>query len=77
MLAFDQETVSACMAGLLVHDVTNAASPANPATSLVHPYELFSKQAFHGGSFRTAVRPGQLGTLMYLGGKLLGPKSAL
>lgn len=77
MMAFDQETVSACMAGLLAHDVTSPSSPAHPHTSLAHPFELFSKQAFHGGSFRTAVRPGQLGTLMYLGGKILGPKSAL
>jgi len=77
MLAFEQETVAACMAALLVHDVTKPDSLSQPSSPLPHPLELFSKQAFHGGSFRTAIKPGQLGPLMFLGGKLLGPKSAL
>lgn len=81
LVVFDQETVSACMAALLVHDVSDSSSPANPRTPLAHPNELFSKQCFHGGTFRLAIKPSQLGTLFFLGGKLLGkaarPQSAL
>ena len=77
LACFDQETVSACMAALLVHDVTDAAAMSAPSAPMSHPYELFSHQAFHGGSFRVGVKPGQLGPLFYLSGTLLGPASSL
>ena len=77
MACFDQETVSACMTALLVSDVHDPQAKANPATSLAHPYELFSHQAFHGGSFRVGIKPAQLAKLFYISGKLLGPASAL
>ncbi len=74
---FDQETVSACMAALLVHDVTNKQALSQPSATMVHPYDLFSHQAFHGGGFRVGVKPSQLSTLFYIAGKLRGPASAL
>lgn len=77
MACFDQETVSACMAALLAHDVGAADALANPKVALTHPYDLFSHQAFHGGSFRVGVKPSQLGKLFYVAGKLRGPASAL
>jgi len=78
LASYDQETVAACMAALLVHDLTNAAAMANPmAPPMSHPHDLFSAQAFHGGSFCCGPRPGELGTLFYLAGKLLGPASAV
>ena len=60
------------MAALLVHDLRNPAAPSQPAASLGHPWELASCQAFHGGSFRTAVRPGCLGPWQYVAAKLFG-----
>lgn len=72
LMCFDQETVSTCMAALLLTDVTGPMPAPGP-----HPYDLFSYQAFHGGSFRVGVKPGELGTLFYLSGKLFGPASAL
>ena len=78
LVCFDQETVSACMAALLVHDVSDVpGAVASPSTPLSHPYDLFSHQAFHGGSFRVGVKPGELGKLFYLSGTLFGPASAL
>lgn len=77
LAVFDQETVSPCMAALLVHDVSNPAAKAHPKVRMAHPYELFSHEAFHGGTFRVGVKPAQLGKLFYISGKLLGPASAL
>ena len=77
LAVFDQETVAACMGALLAHDVNDDGSPACPRTALGHPYELFSLQAFHGGSFRVGVKPAQLGKLFFVAGKLRGPASAL
>jgi len=68
MLAFDAQTVSALMAAMLVHDVRNPHAPANPEVPLSHPWDLFSCQAFHGGSFRVGVKPQALSRLFGLTG---------
>ena len=65
------------MAALLVHDISSATSLASPHAPLGHPNELFSFQAFHGGTWRVGARPGQLNTLFYLSGRVLGPASSL
>lgn len=70
MLVFDAATVSAVMAALLVHDVRNPDAPSAPASPLTHPWDLFSCQSFHGGSFRVAVKPQALGRLFGISGFL-------
>ena len=77
MAVFDQETVAACMSALLARDINDEAAPACPRVALGHPFDLFSLQAFHGGSFRVGVKPAQLGKLFFVAGKLRGPASAL
>jgi len=45
------------MAALLVHDLRNPDSPANPSTELINPMDLFARGANHGGLWRTAYAP--------------------
>jgi hypothetical protein len=45
------------MAALLVHDLRNPASVANPDTPLANPMDQFSALANHGGLWRTAYSP--------------------
>jgi len=76
LVVFDQQTVSSCMAALLIHDLCNGAAPSQPKTPLPHPHDLFHLEAFHGGSFRCGVKPDALGTLFFLAGKLRGAAAA-
>jgi len=66
LCVFEPETVSACMAALLVYDLCNSS------ISLANPLELSSRQAFHGGTFRLGIKPNALGPLFVLYGKLFG-----
>lgn len=50
---FEPETSSAIMAALLVHDLRNPRSSANPEVPLVHPMQLFADGACHGGLWRS------------------------
>lgn len=43
MEVFQQETSNAVMAGLLIYDIRNETSYANPAVKLRNPLELFSQ----------------------------------
>ena len=49
---FDPSTSNTLMAAMLVHDLRNPKSPAQPATVLEHPHELFWSGAIHGGLWR-------------------------
>lgn len=71
MVAFDADTVTGVMGALLVHDVCNGQSPSQPSTPLAHPSELFTLQAFHGGSFRLGAKPASLGRLWFLLGSIV------
>ena len=53
---FAPDTTNAIMAALLVHDLRNDDCPANPATPLAHPLELFMDEAVHGGLWRTGLQ---------------------
>merc|ERR1719375_3096955 len=66
MVVFNADTVAACMAAMLVHDLRNPVAPSNPSTSLHHPWDLASIQAFHGGTFRLGIKPQALGPLWYI-----------
>ena len=50
---FEPDTSNAIMAALLVHDLRNPGSSANPNTPLVHPMQLFVEGACHGGLWRS------------------------
>ena len=54
---FEPATTNALMAALWVHDLRYPQSPANPATPLGHPFELFMDQACHGGLWRCPYLP--------------------
>eukprot|EP00446_Apocalathium_sp_SHHI-4_P010255 CAMPEP_0177168360 /NCGR_PEP_ID=MMETSP0367-20130122/9024_1 /TAXON_ID=447022 ORGANISM="Scrippsiella hangoei-like, Strain SHHI-4" /NCGR_SAMPLE_ID=MMETSP0367 /ASSEMBLY_ACC=CAM_ASM_000362 /LENGTH=775 /DNA_ID=CAMNT_0018614487 /DNA_START=73 /DNA_END=2401 /DNA_ORIENTATION=- len=47
-----QELSLSMMAALLIHDLRNPASAAQPATKLQHPLCLFQATSFHGGIWR-------------------------
>lgn len=54
---FEPATSTALMAALLVHDLRNPASSANPATVLDNPMDLYIEGANHGGLWRAAYSP--------------------
>lgn len=54
---FEPPTSRALMAALMVHDIRNPAAPAQPTTTLTHPFELFSHGAVHGGLWRLGYEP--------------------
>ena len=54
---FDPATSTTLMAALLVHDLRNPSSSANPETTLENPMDLFVQGANHGGLWRAAYSP--------------------
>jgi hypothetical protein len=57
MEAFDPATSQALGAAILVHDLRNPRSPANPAVPLSHPHEAFMFAANPGGRWRAPFEP--------------------
>lgn len=54
---FEPATSTTLMAALLVHDLRNPNSAANPSVALDHPLDLFIEGANHGGLWRVAYAP--------------------
>lgn len=54
---FDPSTSTTLMAAMLVHDIRNPSSSAQPNTQLKNPMDLFARGANHGGLWRTAYSP--------------------
>lgn len=54
---FDPATSNTLMAALLVHDLRNPDSPAQPDVKLSNPMSLFTAQANHGGLWTSAYEP--------------------
>jgi len=54
---FDPSTSTTLMAAMLVHDLRNPTSSAQPATPLSNPMNLFTEGANHGGLWRAAYAP--------------------
>jgi len=54
---FEPASSTALMAGLLVHDLRNPRSTAQPDTPLAHPLDLLAANAIHSGLWRTAYAP--------------------
>jgi hypothetical protein len=57
---FEPETSNALMAGMLVHDLRNPQSSANPNVALDHPLDLFVDGANPGGMWRSAYEPNSI-----------------
>ena len=54
---FEPATSTVLMSALLVHDLRNPSSVANPDTPRANPMDQFSALANHGGLWRTAYSP--------------------
>jgi len=65
------ETSNSVMASLLIRDIRDPTSAANPKTPLRNPLCLFTDNSFHGGCWRTGLKfastggPSMLGYAMY------------
>lgn len=66
MEIFQQETSNAVMCALLIYDICNPKSIANPAVTLRNPLELFSQGAFHGGLWRNGYKFNTIGEISVL-----------
>eukprot|EP00019_Armaparvus_languidus_P008233 CAMPEP_0168590366 /NCGR_PEP_ID=MMETSP0420-20121227/6530_1 /TAXON_ID=498008 /ORGANISM="Pessonella sp." /LENGTH=530 /DNA_ID=CAMNT_0008626021 /DNA_START=34 /DNA_END=1623 /DNA_ORIENTATION=+ len=66
MEIFAPETSHAVMTALLINDLRDKKSVANPNTKLRNPLELFASGGFHGGVWRTAYTFGSVGTVSVL-----------
>lgn len=58
---FQQSTTNALMTALLLNDLMDEKSPANPAAKLAHPLELQARNACHGGAQRCGESLGTIG----------------
>ena len=71
MLVLESPTASAFMAILLLADLTPAPeNPANAVVEISHPWDLFSYNSFHGGSWRCGYTVDSIGTATYVMGKV-------
>ena len=67
---FAPETSNAVMTALLMYDLNDPSSVANPRNILANPNQLFSSGAFHGGVWRCAYEIDSIGeasVLLYFG----------
>jgi len=62
MYPFDTETTKSVMTGLLINDICNSKSSANPNANLDHPLQLLQKTQVHGGMYRTGLLFDSMGT---------------
>jgi hypothetical protein len=61
-----QEISNAVMGALLIHDICNPDSKAQPKTDIGNPINLFKFGAFHGGIWRGAYKIGSIGEVAAL-----------
>jgi hypothetical protein len=66
MEIFEPETSHAVMTAILLYDLNEPRSVANPKTKLRNPLELFASGAFHGGVWRMAYTFGSTGEVSVL-----------
>jgi hypothetical protein len=66
MEIFDPETSHSVMTAILLYDLNEPRSVANPKNKLRNPLELFASGAFHGGVWRMAYTFGSTGEISVL-----------
>eukprot|EP00039_Didymoeca_costata_P011815 m.167045 g.167045 ORF g.167045 m.167045 type:complete len:129 (+) comp15300_c0_seq6:1340-1726(+) len=56
--SFEPDTSNSVLLGILLHDVNNSHSLANPASGAIRrsPIWIFSENACHGGAFRAPYK---------------------
>eukprot|EP01061_Rhynchopus_euleeides_P042497 TRINITY_DN74125_c0_g1_i1.p1 TRINITY_DN74125_c0_g1~~TRINITY_DN74125_c0_g1_i1.p1 ORF type:complete len:721 (+),score=344.28 TRINITY_DN74125_c0_g1_i1:52-2214(+) len=59
---FYEDTSNAVMTALMLADLNDTTSAANPQSKLANPMCLFSDNSFHGGAWRCAYKFGAIGT---------------
>jgi len=62
---FEEGTSNAVMAALLINDLQNK-TPAHPSQALRNPYQLFSYNGFHGGTWRAGYKYESIGAVAVL-----------
>lgn len=62
MEVFQEDTSNAVMGALLINDLRNEQSAANPNVRLRNPMNLFTENSFHGGAWRIGWKFGCIGT---------------
>jgi len=62
MEVFQEDTSNAVMGALLINDLRNEQSAANPRIRLRNPLNLFTENSFHGGVWRVGWKFGCIGT---------------
>ncbi|KAJ1476150.1 hypothetical protein T484DRAFT_1825838 [Baffinella frigidus] len=58
------------MALLLLFDITDPSSPANPSVPLANPSSIFAKKGVHGGYWRSPWTLGSMGTALAVIGRV-------
>ena len=66
MEVFDAKTASVLLAALLLYDLKDPKSVANPANPLPHPHDLLIRQSFHGGCLRCGFQQESMGSFSYV-----------
>lgn len=66
MEVFYQETSNAVMGTLLINDIRNEDSPANPSVKLDSPMQICSFNSFHGGVWRNGYKINSIGEVAAL-----------
>jgi len=69
-VSFDADTSAGLMALLLLFDITDPSSPANPSVPLANPSSIFAKKGVHGGYWRSPWTLGSMGTALAVIGRV-------
>merc|ERR1712241_305367 len=73
MEIFEQGTTNTLMTAVLLNDLADPTSVANPNVRLGHPIELHARNACHGGAQRMAYTLGSIGETSLLAYGLTHP----
>ncbi|GBG27782.1 Hypothetical Protein FCC1311_040052 [Hondaea fermentalgiana] len=65
LTSFDPATARSMMALLLVHDLVDKKSPANPEVALRNPLDIFASYGVHAGLWRAPFSQESLGPSLY------------
>eukprot|EP00520_Triparma_pacifica_P003915 CAMPEP_0118651800 /NCGR_PEP_ID=MMETSP0785-20121206/10976_1 /TAXON_ID=91992 /ORGANISM="Bolidomonas pacifica, Strain CCMP 1866" /LENGTH=496 /DNA_ID=CAMNT_0006544271 /DNA_START=118 /DNA_END=1605 /DNA_ORIENTATION=- len=70
LVAYDPQTASDMMAAILLWDLSDPSSYANPKNKDAHPFNLLVENACHGGMWRCAYTTDSIGKWSFLYGKM-------
>jgi hypothetical protein len=70
LVAYDPQTASDMMAAILLWDLSDKSSAANPKNQDAHPFNLLVENACHGGMWRCAYTTDSIGKWSFIYGKM-------